>query len=144
MAGLADKPQGYFIVPVEGATGEGNVLRVSGELGPYPGSVVPQAGNRGRLLPLQSGDLDDDTQPRRVYVLESGGADGGTGTEYSTSRKVTTMGVKGSADSCSAISPASAASALALPVSRDGLREVTLPAAPSATALLAREISESL
>jgi hypothetical protein len=80
MAGLADEPSSYFIVPAPGLTGEGNVLRVSGEMGAYPGSVVPDAGNLGRLLPLQSGTLDDDAEPRVVSVLEAGGSQGGTGT----------------------------------------------------------------
>jgi hypothetical protein len=76
VAGLAGKPVGYIIAPILGWTGEGNVVRVSAEVGAYPGSVVPSAGNRGLLLPLQSGQVSDGAEDRRIQILDAGGAEG--------------------------------------------------------------------
>jgi hypothetical protein len=76
VAGLAGKPVGYLIAPILGWTGEGNVVRVSAEVGAYPGSVVPDDANRGLLLPLQSGQIDDDSENRFVRILDAGGSEG--------------------------------------------------------------------
>ena len=77
MAGLADKPTAFFIIPSPGLTGAENVVRVTEEGGAYPGSVVPNDGNLGLLLPLQSGRvLDPTTSDRDLLVTEAGGATG--------------------------------------------------------------------
>jgi hypothetical protein len=77
MAGMAGKPESYFIIPAAALTGEDSVVRVTDEAGAYPGTVIPDDANRGLLLPLQSGRvLNADAEDRRMRLLAEGAADG--------------------------------------------------------------------
>ena len=69
----AGLPASYFIVPDPLLVGAANVLSVTSEQGPYPGAAAAEDGNRGRLLPVQSGRLTADAEDVGYRILSAGG-----------------------------------------------------------------------
>lgn len=73
MAGLANKPGEYFILPDRKFVGAANLVSATSQASPSPGPVTPSSGNRGLVFPTVSGSLTANADDLQFSVLRAGG-----------------------------------------------------------------------